>query len=553
MNRTWCLAMLPVVVASAAHAQSVAGDWQGTLKDGSTDLKTVLHIVSGGGVLKATIDSPDQGAYAIPITSVSFKDLKLTWSSDALGATYEGTLSPQGDSIQGMFTQRGQTVALDFKRITGPPVQPSDIDGEWRGILEAGPTRLHIALHFINTADGLNATLDSLDQGAMAIPATVERKGDSLKLVFKALGATYEAKIKSDRSAISGTFTQGATPMALDLTRANPAAQAKRPQNPVKPYPYREEDVVYDNPSAPGVRLAATFTIPKGQGPFPAVLLITGSGPQDRDESLLGHKPFLVLSDFLTRHGIAVLRADDRGTAKSTGNFAAATSADFATDAEAGVAWLKTRAEANHARIGLIGHSEGGSIAPMVAARNHDVAFIVMLAGSGVSGEDMMVAQVMALNEGGGMSRADALKTGEMERTILKVVESEPDPVKLREKLAAYIPQEQLNREVAALGLPWYRSMLRYNPAADLRKLTCPVLAINGSKDTQVVAKQNLPAIREALEAAGNKHFEVVEMPGLNHLLQTAKTGSPSEYEDIEETMSPAVLEKIANWIQGLK
>jgi len=311
MNRTWCLAMLPVVVASAAHAQSVAGDWQGTLKDGSTDLKTVLHIVSGGGALKATIDSPDQGAYAIPITSVSFKDLKLTWSSDALGATYEGTLSPQGDSIQGMFTQRGQTVALDFKRITGPPVQPSDIDGEWRGILEAGPTRLHIALHFINTADGLNATLDSLDQGAMAIPATVERKGDSLKLVFKALGATYEAKIKSDRSAISGTFTQGATPMALDLTRANPAAQAKRPQNPVKPYPYREEDVVYDNPSAPGVRLAATFTIPKGQGPFPAVLLITGSGPQDRDESLLGHKPFLVLSDFLTRHGIAVLRADD--------------------------------------------------------------------------------------------------------------------------------------------------------------------------------------------------------------------------------------------------
>ncbi len=434
------------------------------------------------------------------------------------------------------------------------PAQPS-LAGDWFGTLDVGAVKLRLAFHLRSLPDGLHATFDSLDQGAAGLPVTsAVQSGDSLKLVLRNLGASYEGTLQGDLKTISGTFTQNGASFPLILTHgAAGSAEPKRPQNPARPYPYREEDIVYANPVAKGVKLAATFTIPSGKGPFPAVLLITGSGPQDRDETLMGHKPFLVLSDYLTRRGIAVLRADDRGIGKSTGSFGAATTADFATDAEAGVAWLKTRPEVDHARIGLIGHSEGGEIAPMVAAKDHDVAFIVMLAGTGVPGDELLVAQVMASNEAAGMSHADAVKTGDMERDVLKAVEANRDPAVLREKLAAYLPKDQIERQAASLSSPWFRFFLTYNPANDLRKLTCPVLALDGSKDTQVPAWQNLPAIRAALEAAGNKHFEAIEMPGLNHLFQTAKTGAVSEYSSIEETMSPAVLEKVATWILGPK
>lgn len=325
-----------------------------------------------------------------------------------------------------------------------------------------------------------------------------------------------------------------------------------RPQNPVKPYPYREEDVSYDNKST-GNRLAATLTLPSGKGPFPAVLLLTGSGPQDRDETVFGHKPFLVLSDYLTRKGIAVLRADDRGVGKSTGNFAAATTADFATDAEAGVAYLKTRSEINSRMIGLIGHSEGGDIAPMVAARNPDVAFIVMLAGSGVRGDEIIVEQVRKLSELSGASSSEVEKRVAQQRELLTLVEKgTDDPAvakELREKLLEVVPEAQVGTAMQQINSPWYRYFLAYDPATALRKVSCPVLALNGSKDIQVAPEQNLPGIRKALEAAGNKHFEVEELPGLNHLFQTAKTGSLEEYAQIEETMSPVVLERVASWI----
>jgi pimeloyl-ACP methyl ester carboxylesterase len=227
------------------------------------------------------------------------------------------------------------------------------------------------------------------------IPTTaVTRIGDLLKIEVKSLAGLFEGKIAPDLSAVDGKWTQGGGTLTLLLKplKNESELELKRPQNPVKPYPYRDEEVSYTN-SQQNVTLAATLTIPPGKGPFPAVVLITGSGPQDRDESILGHKPFLVISDYLTRHGIAVLRADDRGTAKSTGVFATATTADFATDVEAGITYLKTRAEINPRKIGLIGHSEGGVIAPMVVARNKDVAFIVMMAGTGVRGDEVLVAQ----------------------------------------------------------------------------------------------------------------------------------------------------------------
>ena len=558
MNRSLLIAGFALSAAFAAHAQSIEGDWQGTLKAGPVELRLVVHFTADGhGGFRGTLDSVDQGAKGIPITSVSLKAAKLNWTVSSIGASYEGTLSAGGTLTRGTFTQAGQAFPLDFARVAAaasaakPPAKPSDIDGAWLGTLEIGQgMKLRVVAHIANTADGLTGTLDSPDQGATGIPAKVTRNGASFKLDINAVGATFDGKISQGLDAIEGTFTQSGSTLPLTLKRVKEGASTEpvRPQNPVKPYPYREEEVSYENHAA-GIKLAATFTIPQGKGQFPAVLLICGSGPHDRDESLMGHKPFLVLADYLTRQGIAVLRFDKRGVGKSTGSLAAATTADFATDAEAGVAWLKTRAEVDVHNIGLIGHSEGGAIAPMVAARNRDVAFLVMLAGPGVRGDEILPAQVMAGNEAVGMSHEAAVKSGAAERDSLKLVESEKDPGKLREKLEAIMPKAELDQQWKALTSPWFRYFLEYDPGADLRKLTCAVLALNGSKDTQVVASQNLPAIRAALQAGGNKRFETVEFPGLNHLFQTAKTGAVAEYAEIDETMAPAVLEKVAGWI----
>jgi len=561
MKHILTLALL-IIVPALAHAQDLSGDWQGTLRASGAELRLVLHITkSADGSLKATLDSVDQGTNGIPVSSVTLKDSTLSLEIEAVHGTYEGKVSADGKTISGTWSQ-GASLPLDFTRGASvlktehKPAKPSDIDGAWMGSLNLGAVRLRVVFHLVNTEDGLIATLDSPDQGQNGLPTTsVTRDGANLKIEAKAIGGVFEGKIAADLQSIDGTFTQlGAThPLILKRVKDQTDLELKRPQNPVKPYPYREEEVSYDN-TQQNVKLAATLTIPEGKGEFPAVVLITGSGPQDRDETLLGHKPFLILADYLTRHGIVVLRADDRGTAKSTGDFKTATTADFATDTEAGIAYLKTRPEVNPHKIGLIGHSEGGVIAPMIAARNKDVAFIVMMAGTGVPGDQVLVAQGEAIEIASGTSSEEAAKNATREKEILALVESEKDKAvlekELKEKLAGQIPEAQIGLQIQQVTSPWFRYFLTYDPATALRKVTCPVLAINGSLDKQVLPNQNLPAIRKALEQAGNKHFEVDELPGLNHLFQTAKTGAPSEYAEIEETMSPVVLEKISTWIR---
>jgi hypothetical protein len=564
MKRISVLGLL-FFAACLGHAQDITGDWQGVLSAGVADLHLVLHVSKdASGSLTATLDSVDQGAYGIPINSITLKDSKLNLDVEKVHGTYEGTVSADAYTISGTWSQ-GMSLPLEFKRATAEvkagakpaPAKPSDIDGAWMGTLDAGGIKLRVVFHIKNTVDGLTATLDSLDQGMSGLPiSSVTRDGASLKIEAKKISGTYEGKIAADLASIDGTWSQGGGSLPLLLKRTTEKEQAelapKRPQVPVKPYPYREEEVTYQNKTQ-NVTLAATLTIPQGKGPFPGVVLITGSGPQDRDESLMGHKPFLILSDYLTRHGIAVLRADDRGTGKSTGVFSKATTADFATDTEAGIAYLKTRTEVHPHKIGLIGHSEGGVIAPMIAARNKDVAFIVMMAGTGVPGDQVLPAQSEAIEVSMGKTPEEAAKDAAKEKDMLKPVETEKDEAvlekELKEKMAGDVPEGAMGLQISQITSPWFRYFLTYDPTTALRKVTCPVLVLDGSLDKQVLPSQNLPVIRKALEEAGNKHFEIDELPGLNHLFQTAKTGSPTEYAQIEETMSPVALDKIATWI----
>jgi len=547
MKRAFFSLALAAWLVPAARAQDVVGDWMGTLSAGGTELRLLVHIAKGAGSsLTGTMDSLDQGAMGIKISQISLDRATLKFSVDAVRGKYQGKLA--GDAIKGTWNQ-GQPVELDLTRVKSSP-----LDGAWAGTLDFGATKLRLILHLTSGPQGLIASLQSPDQGDAVIPAS-SVKLDMSGLVFEAaqVGARFEGKLNASLGSISGTFTQGGRSAPLELKRVKDAAELRppRPQNPSKPYPYREEEVRYPNWQA-NIRLAATLTIPEGQGPFPAVLLITGSGPQDRDETIAGHQPFLVLSDYLTRKGIAVLRADDRGIGKSGGNFRSATTADFATDAEAGVAFLKTRSEVNPKKIGLVGHSEGGTIAPMVAARNHDVAFIAMLAGTGVPGDDIIVEQLRLIAMADGATREQADKLAAQQRKVTTLVKSEPNLDVLTPKLRELLkdkPAVEINPLIAELTSAWYRFFLTFDPAGALAKVACPVLALNGEKDLQVPPGLNLPAIRKALEAGHNPNYGVVEMPGLNHMFQTARTGSPTEYGQIEETMAPKAMEMIGSWI----
>ncbi len=444
---------------------------------------------------------------------------------------------------------------------------PPNLEGNWMGVLEAGPIRLRLVLHLNRVADGRWAgTLDSPDQNAAGIPiTTVTQTNDTVAIEIASIGASYRGTLRGEGSEIMGEFRQSGVAVPLTLRHNAETPVFRRPQEPKKPYPYDEQEVAFENRTAK-IRLAGTLTLPRSGAPFPAVLLITGSGPQDRDESLAGHHPFLVLADFLTRQGIAVLRADDRGTGKSTGKFAESTTQDFVEDALAGVEYLKSRKEIDPGQIGLIGHSEGGTVAPMAAVRSRDVRFVVMMAGPGVTGEQILRAQGYLISRAMGMPEDMAAKVRDMNQAIYDIIKSEKDnPVaekKIRERLSALrgsLPPDQqralggvaqhLDAQLRFATSPWFRAFLNYDPRNTLSLVKVPVLALNGELDLQVPPSQNLPAIVAALEAGRNPDYAVIKLPRLNHLFQTSETGSPAEYAKIEETIAPVALETVGQWV----
>jgi fermentation-respiration switch protein FrsA (DUF1100 family) len=444
---------------------------------------------------------------------------------------------------------------------------PTSIEGIWEGNLKVFGTELRIVCKISKNPDGtLTATLDSPDQGVTGIPVEkVMVKDNTLYLEINSVGGIFEGKISSDFLTIEGQWKQSGQTLPLTVKRVNTVIEILRPQEPKKPYPYLEEEVIYENREA-GIKLAGTLTLPSEQGSFPAVLLITGSGPQDRNEAIAGHRPFLVLADYLTRQGIAVLRVDDRGVGRSTGDFSKATSEDFASDVLAGIEYLKTRREINPKKIGLIGHSEGGIIAPMVAVKSPDVAFIVLMAGTGLTGEEILYLQSGLIARARGVSEEDIVKSRQLNEKIFSVIKEEGSKEEIEEKLRPVFmvewgklseeeksrignPEDYLKAQLQSLLSPWFRFFLTYDPRPTLSQVKCPVLAINGEKDLQVPPKENLSAIKEALQTGGNENFTIKELPGLNHLFQTAQTGVPAEYAKIEETISPEVLKIIGDWI----
>ena len=441
------------------------------------------------------------------------------------------------------------------------------IEGIWEGKLKVPGTELRIVFKISKNPDGtLTATLDSPDQGATDIPVEeVIFIDNTLRLEVKSAGGVFEGKVSEDFLVIEGEWKQSGQTLPLTVKRVDKAVEILRPQVPKKPYPYIEEELVYENKEA-GITLAGTLTLPSGDAPFPAVLLISGSGPQDRNETIYNHRPFLVLADYLTRQGIAVLRVDDRGVGKSTGDFSQATSVDFASDVLAGIEYLKTRKEINPEQIGLIGHSEGGIIAPMVAVKSPDVAFIILMAGTGLTGEEILYLQGALIYRAMGVSEEDIANNRQFNEKIFSVLKEEDDSENAEERLRQMFmedwekmsdekkeqigdPEVFLKAQLQGLLSPWLKFFLTYDPKPTLTKVKCPVLAINGEKDFQVPPKENLSAIEEALIAGGNKNFIVKELPGLNHLFQTAQTGLPAEYAKIEETISPEALKIIGEWI----
>ncbi len=442
-----------------------------------------------------------------------------------------------------------------------------DIIGQWNGVLKVQGTQLRLVFNVTKTDNGVSSTMDSPDQGAKGIPTTTTNFENSiLKITIASAKIEYEGTLGQDK-VIVGTFKQGGQSFPMNLSKEKIEKEKLiRSQEPIKPYPYYSEDITFENKKA-GINLAGTLTLPNKDGVFPVVILISGSGPQNRDEELLGHKPFLVLSDFLTKNGIAVLRYDDRGTAMSNGDFKTATSADFSTDVESAIAYLKTRKEINKKKIGLIGHSEGGLIAPMVASKSKDVAFIVLLAGTGVQGDQILLLQQKLIGKASGVSDEDLQKSELENRKVFDIVNKSTNLEQLNIDLTDFIKQalkdnpnaekpEGMNDddfvklEVKQIATPWMQYFIKYNPAPALEKVKCPVLAINGEKDLQVPPKENLEAIKKALTKGGNKKVTIKELPNLNHLFQECKTGSPEEYANIEQTFSPIGLTEILNWLK---
>lgn len=547
----------------AKAIEGIDGDWHGQIESPAGPLTVIVSLNHAGGELTVDFQVPAQApGVIIPTTEARFDGETLSFRVPRAAATYSGAWNPAEDRFEGSFNQ-GMAMQLDLER-GRPPAAPvlQGLDGRWTGTLNRNGVELRLVLNVITAENGTVATLDSPDMGATGLPVqALSRSGDSVRFQVPVASVTYTATLDTPATEMCGNWVRPGQPEARvclqkQSPEPEPANTRHRPQEPGDDVSYRSREVRFPNPDA-GIELAGTLTLPEGQGPFPAAVLISGSGPQDRDETFMDHKPFLVLADHLTRNGIAVLRFDDRGFGQSGGDHWAATSADFATDAAAAVDWLRRQPGIRGDAVGMVGHSEGGLIAPIAARDNPAVAWVVLLAAPGVNMIELVASQTEAMAMTQGASAAELERVMPISRRLWRIVADSDDTDDARARLDAFLTPEVL----ATLGAtpdrkpmiiesslrPWLRYLLRFDPAPYLRALDVPVLALNGSLDVQVPATENLAAIRA--ELADRADATVLELPGLNHLFQTAESGAIGEYREIEETIAPAALAIISEWI----
>lgn len=435
------------------------------------------------------------------------------------------------------------------------------IDKDWYGKLDAGMVKIPLVFHIKTVKKGkYQGTMDSPSQKAFGIElSSIQFKKGNVSIQINTIGATFDGKLDGD--FIRGNFKQmGKTfPFVLSLD-SSVIAPPNRPQEPKKPYPYIEKEVTFINPNG-NIKLAGTLTYPKEGTNFKAVVLVTGSGPQDRNEELMEHKPFLVLSDYLTKHGIAVLRYDDRGVGKSEGNFQLSTLTDFIGDAKAAVTYLRTLPQMDTTHIGIIGHSEGGMIAEVLATHPNLVNFAILLAAPGIPIKDLMLQQTRDI------LTSNQEKPGSIDSTVRlfsKLYESiltkNCDISCLTNHIKEEVGEQEYNKNALQylsltqqLSTSYFSEFLQFNPQVYLNKIQIPVFALNGDKDIQVKADSNIDAIRKEMKSGNNANYTDKIYPNVNHLFQICQKCTVSEYGDIEMTFLPEALEDISNWIQNLK
>ena len=564
-----------MVCAWAAHAAAPAtpeGCWSGSVGQGVDQRRIVLELwrnaddTWGARYHRLTSKiSTDSMSATLTGTALAFKNAQISFT---------GNIAADGKSLSGEIEREGKKLPVMLAPVVGGDVAGQALVGNWAGSLEQGgiPT-LRLVIKISNAPCGqVHVRMDSPDQGATDLPAThLRTTADSLHFEMSYVGGRYDAAVNHERTKLAGKWSQGGLEFKLDLVRTDSLPVQRRPQEPQKPYPYREEEVTYENPEQK-VKIAGTLTLPEGPGPFPAVLLLSGSGAQNRDEALMGHKPFFVLADYLTRQGIAVLRVDDRGIGGSTGSLFAADLEDNTSDALVGVQFLRSRQEIAAKKIGLIGHSEGALVAPMAATRSPDVAFLVLLAGPGVRLDELLLEQSAAIERASGASEGLIEASAKVSKRLTDILASEGVDSTAQRRLEAEIARAtpelaaaqrtaadsaivrawptQAKNQLPMYTSRWFRHLVQHDPAPVLKKVRVPVLALFGGKDLQVPPAQNAPQVEKALRAGRNDDFAVEVLPGLNHLFQHAETGLMDEYARIEETIAPQVLERIASWIR---
>jgi alpha-beta hydrolase superfamily lysophospholipase len=570
---------------SAASPAAFDGLWMGSTT-GARPVDVVLGVATTNGKLTAQGALPAFGSLGESINGLTEKDGHLTGSFSAMVGSIRFDVTRAGEALDGVLiaTPPGSPQAIEMPvhlERTIEAVGAKDAR-TWAGQLEAGGQTLVMGLTIApNGADRWAGAIDIPAQKIAALSLFVTRSAEGVFTIRLPVPGNATINLREEGADLRGEFSQATfkgplvfRPHTAGTPLPAPGAVV-RPQEPKAPFPYAILSQRVKHPL--GHTLEGTVFLPDGASkdhPVPAVLLVSGSGPQDRDEALMGHKPFLVLADALARRGIAVLRCDDRGVGGSTGSYATAVTDDFMSDAVVEFGTLANIEGVDAARLGMIGHSEGGLVAPMAVvnmdeqhatqpARAARPAFIVMMAGTGVNGDAILREQNKRILLATGLTEAqiapavaahaaylDAVKSGDVLRSSAKklvlaqIALGGTDPA----TIPAATLEAQVDAALAQVGSPWMKRFLVLDPAVSLRKVKCPVLVLNGTLDTQVDAVQNVPPIEAALKVSGAP-TTVKVMPGLNHLFQRAQTGAIDEYSKIDITIDPEVLDVIASWV----